>query len=59
MISGARHPWTSAEDEFLRQMALSEENPVSIALRLNRTEDAVRSRAFRLRIPLKGLKVKK
>jgi hypothetical protein len=58
MIKGIRQPWTITEDDLLRKMATSGESPVAIALRLKRTESAVRNRAFRLRIPLTGLKAK-
>jgi hypothetical protein len=40
-------------------MATSGERIGAIALWLQKTEDAVRSRAFRLRISLNGLKAKK
>jgi hypothetical protein len=58
MIKGIRQPWTITDDDLLRKMATSGESPAAIALRLKRTEDAVRSRAFRLRISLNGLKAK-
>jgi hypothetical protein len=52
-------PWTAAEDDLLRDMAASGENPASIAIRLKRSQDSVQSRAFRLNVSLNGLKAKK
>jgi hypothetical protein len=59
MIKGIRQTWTITEDDRLRKMVTSGESPVAIALRLKRTESAVRNRAFRLRISLNDLKAKK
>jgi hypothetical protein len=58
MIKGIRQPWTITEDDLLRKMATSGERLAAIALRLRKTEDAVRSRAFRLRISLNRPKAK-
>jgi hypothetical protein len=58
VINGIRRPWTISEDDLLRKMATSGERIAAIALRLQKTEDAVRSRAFRLRISLNALKAK-
>jgi hypothetical protein len=52
MIQTVRQRWTPAEDDVLREMALSGENSIAIGLRLKKTEWAVRSRAFRLKISL-------
>jgi hypothetical protein len=58
-IKGSRQPWTITEDDLLRKMTTSGEHLAAMALRLQKTEDAVRSRAFRLGISLSGLKAKK
>jgi hypothetical protein len=59
MIKGARRPWTAAEDDLLKEMAMSGQTPGSIAIHLKRTQDAVQSRVFRLRVSSIGLKAKK
>jgi len=59
MTKGRSQPWTISQDDLLRKMATSGERIGAIALWLQKTEDAVRSRAFRLRISLNGLKAKK
>jgi hypothetical protein len=50
----ATRPWTRADDEILRSLVLNGTDARSIGVRLNRTAVAVRSRARRLRIPLKN-----
>ncbi len=46
-------PWTPADDETLRSLALKGADARVIGKQLNRTGVAVRSRASRLKIPLK------
>jgi len=46
----AARPWTPADDEVLRSLALNGVDARGIGNRLNRTADAVRSRAKRLNI---------
>jgi len=46
----AARPWTPADDEVLRSLALKGVDARGIGNRLNRTPDAVRSRARRLNI---------
>ena len=46
----AARPWTPADDEVLRSLALKGVDARGIGNRLNRTADAVRSRAKRLNI---------
>jgi hypothetical protein len=52
MIQGIRQRWTPADDELLRELALSGKNASAIALRLKKTKLAVQARAFRLKISL-------
>jgi hypothetical protein len=47
-----RKAWTSAEDERLRQLVISNAPPSEIAEDLGRTASAVRARAHALRIAL-------
>jgi hypothetical protein len=49
LINGICRPWTISEDDLLRKTATSGECIAAIALRLQKIEDAMRSRAFRLR----------
>jgi hypothetical protein len=55
----AARPWTPADDEILRSLALNGVDPREIGRQLNRTGVAVRSRAGRLNIPLKKAKRKR
>ena len=50
-----REPWTSEEDEVLRQAAFAGRNAREIAGLVGRTESAVRTRAYTLRIPLRQI----
>jgi hypothetical protein len=43
-------PWTAADDEVLRSWSLKRLDARMIAIQMNRTSDAVRSRASRLNI---------
>jgi hypothetical protein len=49
----ATRPWTPADDEILRSLAREGADVRMIGSQLNRTAVAVRSRAGRLKIPLK------
>jgi hypothetical protein len=53
---GKRSTWTSKDDDQLRALAASGENPGAIALRLNRSAAGVRKRAMDLGIKLAGSK---
>src|SRR5258706_5041360 len=55
----ATRPWTPADDEVLRSLALNGVDPREIGRQLNRTGVAVRSRAARLNILLKKTKRKR
>ena len=48
-----REAWSSEEDAILREKALAERAVVEIARVVGRTESAVRSRAFILRVALR------
>jgi hypothetical protein len=48
-----RRPWTPEEDNQLREMAAAGKSVTLIALRLKRTEMAVRGRMRILRIPVR------
>jgi hypothetical protein len=50
-------PWTPEEDGKLRSLLLSSEDIATIATQLNRSEKAVRNRAWKLRLPLKVVAV--
>jgi hypothetical protein len=43
-------PWTPEEDELLRALALSGASVAEMAKQIKRSEEAVRSRAYRLKI---------
>jgi hypothetical protein len=56
-------PWSPDEDERLRTLALSGASVAEMAKRMKRSEEAVRSRAYRLKIVVaksrrKGLRLK-
>jgi hypothetical protein len=50
-------PWTQADDDKLRKLALTGLSLRAIAIRLNRTETAVRSRAKQLQVILKKIRL--
>ena len=54
--------WTPEEDDELRSSILASKNIATIANELNRTREAIRRRATKLKLPLKlvtvGLKAK-
>jgi hypothetical protein len=43
-------PWTPEEDELLRALALSGASVAEMAKQMKRSEEAIRSRAYRLKI---------
>jgi DNA-binding NarL/FixJ family response regulator len=56
-------PWTPEEDEILRALALSGASVAEMAKQMKRSEEAIRSRAYRLKIVVaksrnKGLRLK-
>jgi hypothetical protein len=51
-------PWTQAEDDELRALALTDASPRDIAIQLNRSEIAIRSRANKLHVLLKKTTLK-
>ncbi len=51
--------WTAQEDERLRELAVSGANPSEIAAKLNRTDSAVKARAYSLRVGLRRFRVKR
>ena len=51
-------PWTQAEDDELRALALTDASPRDIGIQLNRTEIAIRSRANKLHVLLKKTTLK-
>jgi hypothetical protein len=50
-------PWTQADDDQLRKLALTGLSSRAISNRLNRTETAVRSRARQLQVILKKIRL--
>src|SRR5450759_5652460 len=53
----ASPPWTPAEDEKLRALVALGERPATIAEQLQRSEEAVRHRFYKLGIPLKTIRI--
>ncbi len=54
----APRPWTQADDDKLRELALTGLSSRAIGIRLNRTETAVRSRARQLQLILRKIRLK-
>jgi hypothetical protein len=54
----ASRPWTHADDDKLRRLALAGFSVRAIGIRLGRTETAVCSRARRLKVILRKIKRK-
>jgi hypothetical protein len=52
----ASRPWTPAEDDTLRRLALTGLSSTAIGIRMNRTETAVRSRARQLQVILRKIR---
>jgi hypothetical protein len=51
-------PWTQADDDKLRRLALTGLSSTAIGIRMNRTETAVRSRARQLQVILRKIRLK-
>ncbi len=54
----ASPPWTAADDERLRALAIAGKRPTVIAEELQRSAAAVRHRFYKLGIPLPGAKIR-
>jgi hypothetical protein len=54
----ASRPWTQADDDKLRRLALTGLSSRAISTRMNRTETAVRSRARQLQVILIKIRLK-
>ncbi len=54
----ASRPWTQADDDKLRKLALTGLSSRAIGIRMNRTETAVRSRAKQLQVILRKIRLK-
>ncbi len=54
----APRPWTQADDDKLRRLALTGLSSTAIGIRMNRTETAVRSRAEHLQVILRKIRLK-
>jgi hypothetical protein len=54
----ASRPWTQADDDKLRRLALVGLSSRAISTRMNRTETAVRSRARQLQVILIKIRLK-
>jgi hypothetical protein len=52
----ASRPWTQAEDDTLRSLALKGLSATAIGIRMNRTETAVRSRAREMQVILRKIR---
>ena len=50
-------PWTQADDDKLRKLAPTGLSARAIAIRMNRTETAVRSRARQLQVILRKIRL--
>jgi hypothetical protein len=50
-------PWTQADDEKLRKLALTGLSSRAIGIRMNRTEISVRSRAKHLQVILRKIRL--
>jgi hypothetical protein len=50
-------PWTQADDEKLRKLALAGFSSRAIGIRMNQTEIAVRSRAKHLQVILRKIRL--
>jgi hypothetical protein len=54
----ASRPWTQADDDKLRRLALAGLSSTAIGIRMDRTETVVRSRAKQLQAILRKIKLK-
>ena len=59
MSAKRREPWTAEEDLILPQEALTGRTASEIASLIGRTEAAVRTRAYTLRVPLRQLQARR
>jgi hypothetical protein len=53
----ASRPWTRADDDKLRRLALTGLSSKAIGIRMNRTDTAVRSRARQLQVILRKIRL--
>jgi hypothetical protein len=51
-------PWTQADDDKLRRLALTGLSSTAIGIRMDRTETVVRSRARQLQVILRKIRLK-
>jgi hypothetical protein len=58
MVEIRGNRWTPQEDALLRGMAEANTRPEIIAVKLNRTLHAVKTRAYMIGLPLKWFKLK-
>jgi hypothetical protein len=58
MVENRSSRWTQQEDALLRRMAEASVRPETIAIKLNRTVQAVKARAYMIGLPLKWFKLK-
>jgi hypothetical protein len=58
-MAGKLSPWTPEDDARLQSLALTDADVRDIGMQLNRTENAIRSRANRLNIELRKLTLKR
>jgi hypothetical protein len=54
----ASRPWTQADDDKLRRLALTGLSSTAIGIRMDRTETVVRSRAKQLQVILRKIRPK-
>jgi hypothetical protein len=54
----ASRPWTQADDDKLRRLALTGLSATAIGIRMDRTETVVRSRAKQLQVILRKIRPK-
>jgi hypothetical protein len=54
----ASRPWTQADDDKLRRLALTGLSSRAISTRMNRTETAIRSRARQLQVIIIKIRLK-
>jgi hypothetical protein len=53
MVELPRNRWTPQEDDLFRRMAKANTRPEVIAAKLNRSVRAIKTRAYRIGLPLK------
>ena len=52
-------PWTAADDDQLKELAVSGASLLTMGQRLKRTEAAIRARAYFLDIPLRRVGIRR